>query len=168
MEQNSDAGRAVARVVSVDMAVATIVFALSALVLYESHELGSSWGSDGPEAGYFPFYIGLLICISAAVVFVQRALRVRSDAKIFVERGQLKQVMIVLVPTVAYVVGVDLIGIYVSALAFISLFMRFVGKYGWLRSALVGVGVSVTAFLLFEVWFKIPLPKGPVETLLGY
>jgi len=168
MEQNSDAGRAVARVVSVDMAVAAIVFALGALVLYESHELGSSWGSDGPEAGYFPFYIGLLICISAAVVFVQSALRFRSDAKIFVERGQLKQVMIVLVPTVAYVVGVDLIGIYVSALAFISLFMRFVGKYGWLRSALVGVGVSVTAFLLFEVWFKIPLPKGPVETLLGY
>lgn len=168
MEQSSKAGRAVARVVSVDMAVAVIVFALGALVVYESHELGSSWGSDGPEAGYFPFYIGLLICISAVVVFVQTAMRYRSDSKVFVERGQLKQVMIVLVPTVAYVLGVELIGIYVSALAFISLFMRFVGKYSWLRSALVGVGVSVISFLLFEVWFKIPLPKGPVETLLGY
>ena len=168
MEQNSEAGRALARVVSVDMAVAVIVFALGALVLYESHELGSSWGSDGPEAGYFPFYIGLLICISAAVVFVQSAVRWRSDAKVFVERGQLKQVMIVLLPTVAYVIGVDVIGIYVSALVFIGLFMRFVGKYSWLRSGVVGVSVSVIAFLLFEIWFKIPLPKGPVETLLGY
>lgn len=168
MEQKSESQRVAARVVTVDLAVALIVFALGALVVYESYRLGSSWGSDGPEAGYFPFYIGLLICISAAVVFVQSLLRMRSDVKVFVEWGQLKQVMIVLVPTVAYVLGVQLIGIYVSAFVFIGLFMRFVGKYSWLRSVLVGSGVSVVAFLLFEVWFKIPLPKGPVETLLGY
>jgi hypothetical protein len=102
------------------------------------------------------------------VVFVQALLRLRSDTKIFVEWGQLKQVMIVLLPTVAYIFCVQLIGIYVSALAFIALFMRFVGRYGWLRSMSVGLGVSVIAFLLFEVWFKIPLPKGPVESWLGY
>ena len=168
MEQSSETDRGLARVVTVDLVVALIVFALGALVVYESHRLGSSWASDGPEAGYFPFYIGLLICISAVVVFVQSLLRLRSDTKVFVRRGQLKQVMIVFLPTVAYVIGVQTIGIYVSALVFIGLFMRFVGRYSWLRSVLVGLGVSVTAFLLFEVWFKIPLPKGPVETLLGY
>jgi putative tricarboxylic transport membrane protein len=168
MESNNKSNRAAARVVTIDLAVALIVFALGALVVYESYLLGSSWGSDGPQAGYFPFYIGSLICISAAVVFVQNLLRARSDAKVFAEWGQLKQVMIVLVPTVAYVLGVQLIGIYVSATVFIALFMRFIGKYGWLRSALVGAGVSVMAFLMFEIWFKIPLPKGPVETLLGY
>ena len=166
--QSSESGRVVARIVTVDLAVAVMIFALGALVVYESHELGSSWGSDGPEAGYFPFYVGLLICVSAAVVFVQSLLRLRSDTKVFVERGQLKQVMIVLVPTVAYVAGVQTIGIYVSAMVFIGLFMRFVGRYSWLRSVLVGVGVSVASFLLFEIWFKIPLPKGPVEALLGY
>ena len=166
--ENSESGRVVARIVTVDLVVALIVFALGALVVYESHELGSSWGSDGPEAGYFPFYVGLLVCISSTVIFVQALLRLRADTKVFVERGQLKQVMIVLVPTVAYVVGVQTIGIYVSAMVFIGLFMRFVGKYGWLRSVLVGAGVAVAAFLLFEVWFKIPLPKGPVEELLGY
>lgn len=168
MEHNNQPDRAVARVVTMDVVVALIVLAIGAIVVYESYQLGWKWGSDGPEAGYFPFYIGSLICISAAVVFVQSALRFRSDAKIFVEREQLKQVLIVLIPTVAYVVGVGLIGIYVSALAFIGLFMRFVGKYSWLRSALVGLGVSVVAFVLFEIWFKIPLPKGPVESLLGY
>ena len=160
--------RVAARVVTVDLIVALIVFLLGSLVVYESHRLGSSWGTDGPQAGYFPFYIGLLIAISGAVVFAQCLPRLRSDARVFVERGQLRQVMIVLLPTVAYVLCVQLAGVYVSALAFISLFMRFVGKYGWLRSALVGSSVTVSAFLLFEVWFKIPLPKGPVETLLGY
>lgn len=166
--QSSDSARVLARIVTVDVVVAVIVFALGAVVVYESHELGSSWGSDGPEAGYFPFYVGSLICISAVVIFVQSVLRLRSDTKVFVERGQLKQVMIVLIPTVAYVAGVQTIGIYVSALVFIGLFMRLVGKYSWLRSVLVGSGVSVAAFMLFEIWFKIPLPKGPVEALLGY
>jgi hypothetical protein len=168
MEQSNGSGRAVARVVTTDLVVALLVTALGAVVVYESYRLGSAWGTDGPEAGYFPFYIGCLVCISGGVVFLQALLRLRSDTKIFVEWGQLKQVMIVLIPTVAYIFSVELIGIYVSALAFIALFMRFVGKYGWLRSALVGVGVGVASFLLFEVWFKIPLPKGPVESWLGY
>jgi uncharacterized membrane protein len=168
MEQNSQSELTVARVVTMDVVVALIVLAIGATVVYESYQLGWKWGSDGPEAGYFPFYIGSLICISAAVVLVQGLLRIRTDAKVFVERGQLRQVLIVLLPMLAYVLGVQLIGIYVSALAFIGLFMRFVGKYSWLRSVLVGVSVSVVAFLMFEIWFKIPLPKGPVETLLGY
>lgn len=168
MEQKDESTRVVARVVTVDLVVALIIVALGALVVFESYRLGSSWGSDGPQAGYFPFYIGLLICISGAVVAAQCWPRFRSDTKVFVERGQLKQVMIVLLPTVAYVLSVQLIGMYVSAMVFIGLFMRFVGRYGWLRSGLVGMSVSVIAFLLFEVWFQIPLPKGPLESLLGY
>jgi len=95
-------------------------------------------------------------------------LRLRSDMKVFVERGPLKQVMIVLIPTIAYVLCVQLIGIYVSATVFIGLFMRLIGRYSWLRSVAVGLAVSVTSFMLFEVWFLIPLPKGPIENLLGY
>ncbi len=168
MEERNESNRAVARVVTVDLIVALVVFALGAVVVYESYRLGSSWGSDGPQAGYFPFYIGMLICISGVVVFVQSLPRLRSDAKVFVERGQLKQVLIVLIPTVAYVLCVQLIGLYVSAMVFIGLFMRFVGKYSWLRSVTLGLSVSVISFALFEIWFKIPLPKGPVENLLGY
>ncbi len=168
MEHGNESGRAVARVVTTDLVVAFLVIVLGAVVVYESYRLGSTWGTDGPEAGYFPFYIGCLVCISGGVVFLQALLRLRSDAKVFVERGQLKQVMIVLLPTVAYILSVQLIGIYISALAFIALFMRFIGKYGWARSALVGASVSIVTFLLFEIWFKIPLPKGPVESWLGY
>ena len=81
---------------------------------------------------------------------------------------QLKQVLVILVPSTLYVAGVQWIGIYVSSAVFILLFMRFIGHYSWLRSVAVGAGVSITSFVLFEIWFKIPLPKGPVERLLGY
>jgi hypothetical protein len=160
--------RAAARTVTVDLAVAVLVFALGALVVYESFRLGASWGSDGPQSGYFPFYIGLLICISSIVVFVQAISKFKSDRAAFVSVERLKQVMVILVPSALYVAGVQLIGIYVPSAVFITLFMKIIGKYSWLRSVVVGLAVSVVAFMLFEVWFKIPLPKGPLERLIGY
>jgi hypothetical protein len=164
---NESAGRSV-RVVTMDLIVAALIFALGALVAYESYRLGSRWGADGPDAGYFPFYVGLLVCISSGAVFVQSLLRLKHDTKIFVRWDQFRQVLVILLPAAAYVVGIQLIGIYVPSAVFIGLFMRFAGRYSWLRSVVVGVAISVAAFLLFEVWFKIPLPKGPFEQLLGY
>jgi len=168
MDQKNGSTDVAARIVTVDLVVAVLIGALGGLVVYESNRLGSSWGSDGPQAGYFPFYIGLLICVCSIVVAVQSLRRLRSDKKVFVEYGQLKLVLTILVPTFAYALGVQLIGIYVSAFVFIGLFMKFMGKYSWLKSATVGLCVSVSAFLMFEIWFKTPLPKGPVENLLGY
>ena len=168
MEHNPESGRALVRTVVADLIVAAIIFAFGALVVYDSYRLGSSWGADGPQSGYFPFYIGLLTCISSGVVFVQALLRWKSDRHVFVESGQLKQVLLILVPTTVYVLGVQFIGIYISSVVFIGLFMRILGKYSWWRSAAVSVGVSAFSFVLFEIWFKIPLPKGPVETFFGY
>ena len=156
------------RTSTVDLVVAVVLFLIGALVVWGSYQLGASWASDGPQAGYFPFYLGILICISSAVVGVQSVLRRGRDAQIFVQPEQVKQVMVILLPSTAYVLGIQYIGIYVSSAVFIALFMKFAGKYGWLRSACVGVAVSVTTFLLLEVWFTIPLPKGPLENLLGY
>ena len=168
MAHNHESAQAGARTVVIDLTVAILVFIVGAVVGYESYRLGSSWGSDGPQAGYFPFYIGLLICICGAVVFAQSLVKLKTDRRIFVTAGQFKQVLVILLPSTAYVLGVQLIGIYVPSALFIGLFMKFVGKYNWLRSTVVGLGVSVSAFVLFEIWFKIPLPKGPVERLLGY
>ena len=156
------------RAVPVDLVVAALIFALGALVAYDSARLGSSWASDGPQAGYFPYYIGAIICISSLVVFVQGLLRLRTDRQVFVTHAQLKQVMVILLPSTAYVLGVQLIGIYVSSAVFIGLFMLIAGKYSWLRSVAVALGVSLSSFVMFEIWFKIPLPKGPLERLLGF
>jgi hypothetical protein len=168
MEHDPQPGPAAARTVVVDLVVAAIIFALGALVVYDSHRLGSGWASDGPQSGYFPFYIGLLTCVSSGVVLVQGLLRLKWDEHVFVERGQLKQVLLILVPSTLYVLGVQLIGFYVPSAIFIGLFMKILGKYSWLRSVAVSVGVSAISFMLFEIWFKIPLPKGPVESLFGY
>src|SRR4051812_35920950 len=110
---------------SAEIAVALILFALGALVVFDSFRLGSRWGSDGPEAGYFPFYVGLLICISSVVILVQslRGRSVKRDA-VFVEWQPLRQVLSVLVPAALFVLGIQLIGLYVAAAIYIAGFMR--------------------------------------------
>jgi len=168
MAHDHESAQAGTRTVLVELSVAAIIFALGALVAYDSYRLGSSWASDGPQSGYFPFYIGLFICICSTVVLAQGLLRLKTDRQVFVTPSQLKQVLVILLPSTVYVLGVQLIGIYVSSALFIGLFMRLAGKYSWIRSSAVGVGVSVSAFVMFEIWFKIPLPKGPLENLLGY
>ena len=168
MAHDHESAQAGTRTVLVELAVAAIIFALGALVAYDSYRLGSSWASDGPQSGYFPFYIGLFTCICGAVVFAQGLLRLKTDQQVFVTLSQLKQVLVILLPSTVYVLGVQLIGIYFSSALFIALFMRLAGKYSWIRSVAVGAGVSVSAFVMFEIWFKIPLPKGPLESLLGY
>jgi hypothetical protein len=168
MASKEEPATAVARTISVDLVVAVLIFLVGSVVVWGSRELGSSWDSNGPQAGYFPFYIGLLICISSAVILVQSMLRLKSDRAVFVTYPQLKQVMVILLPSFLYVAAIQFFGLYVPSGVFIAIFMKFVGKYSWLRSVIVGGSVSLLAFMMFEIWFKIPLPKGPLERLLGY
>ena len=140
---------------------------LGAIVVYDSVRLGARWAEDGPQAGYFPFYIGLLLCVSAAVNFGIAATSRRDVGRIFVEWDKLRLVLAVLVPSAIYVATISWIGIYVSSALFIAFFMRWLGKYAWWKVAVVSVGVMAVFFLIFESWFKVPLPKGPLENLLG-
>jgi len=152
---------------SAEMAVAAFIFLLGAIVIYDSARLGARWGDDGPQAGYFPFYIGLILCASSAVNLVLAMLNRRDKDRTFVEVGQLKLVLTVLIPSAIYVALIGWTGIYLASALFIAFFMRWLGKYPWWKVAAVSIGNSVAFFVIFEVWFKVPLPKGPLETLLG-
>ncbi|HUQ27772.1 MAG TPA: tripartite tricarboxylate transporter TctB family protein [Usitatibacter sp.] len=153
-----------------EILVAAFFLAVGALVVWESRRLGSQWGSDGPQAGYFPFYIGAIICISS-VANLYSAI-VKADREAFVKWGQLRMILIVMVPCAVYVALIVnpwmSLGIYVASALFIAFFMRFLGKYGWAKLAAVSVATVVAFFLMFEVWFKVPLPKGPLEAAFGF
>ena len=152
---------------TMELVVAVFVFAFGALVVYDSMRLGAKWADDGPQAGYFPFYIGLILCVASAVTFAG-ALRNRALAeRAFVRRGQLRLIMAVLVPLVLYVAAIKFAGIYVASIAFIGWFMRQLGRYSWLKTILVSLLTMLAFFMMFEVWFKVPLPKGPLEAALG-
>jgi hypothetical protein len=155
---------------TVEIAVALILFTLGAIVVLDSYRLGSKWGSDGPQSGYFPFYIGLLICIASAVTAAQAMLAKSGPGKPFVLWGPFKRVLTVLLPAIVYVLSVKFIGLYVASAIYIAIFMIWLGKYAWWKSIVVGFVINVIFFLMFEVWFKVPLFKGVLNPLgfLGY
>ena len=159
--------RAALNVKTAELVVAGITFLLGAIAAYDSWRLGAKWAEDGPQTGYFPFYVGLIICFASAVNFVRGLLIDRKHNGTFVEVGQLKLVLSVLVPSTVYVVLVGWLGIYVPSIVYIAFFMRWLGKYAWWKVVLVSVGTNVFFYSIFEIWFQVPLPKGPVESLLG-
>ena len=160
--------KAAFRLKSAELAVAALFFAVGAIVIYDSVRLGFGWQEvHGPQPGYFPFYIGLFICI-ASVINIARALMLRSaQNKPFVYVGQLKLVLAVLVPAALYVIAVTWIGIYAASFLFIGFFMRWLGRYPWWKVAAVSAAAVAVFYLIFEKWFLVPLPKGPLESFLG-
>ena len=152
---------------AVDLSVAGLIMAFASLVMYDSQRLGAKWAFDGPQAGYFPFYVGLAMFVSAAGVFAQR-LFAKTPRRIFVDSQQFRSVLAIFVPSAIYIGGIYLLGIYVASMIFLAYFMRVLGGYRVALIAPVALGMPIVLFFLFEVWFLVPLPKGPVESFFGY
>ena len=172
MDQQQQSGaedRAAISVRAMELVVALVILVLGAIVVYDSHRLGSGWSSDGPQSGYFPFYIGTLLCLSSVGTLIQTLLK-GDDGEAFVGWGRLKLVLTVLIPALIYVLSVQYVGLYVASAVYIIVFMAWLGKYPWWKSAAVGLAVTICVFLMFEVWFKVPLFKGTLDPLsfLGY
>lgn len=147
--------------------VALFLVLLGALVIMDSLRVGIGWADDGPRSGYFPFYIGLLLIASAGWVLLRQLWRWKAPDKLFAEREQLSGVFAVLVPMLVYAALIAGIGIYVSSALLIGYFMRRHGRYGWAATLAVAIGVPLFFWAVFERWFLVLLPKGPLEHLLG-
>ena len=151
---------------SVEAGLTVLIMIFGGIVIAGSIQAGINWGAEGPRAGFFPFYIGIAIVLSAAVN-MWHVFRDDDGTGLFAEWSQLRQVMSVVIPTAIYVAAIPFIGLYVASVVLIGWFMRRLGKYGWLMVALVAIGMPVLTYVVFEKWFLVPLPKGPLEELLG-
>jgi putative tricarboxylic transport membrane protein len=151
----------------VDACLGGVLLFVGLVVIADNYHLGAGWASDGPQAGYFPLRIGVLIAICSVIVIVH-ALRNHSDVSVFVAWRKLVPVSQVLFPLIAYIAVMQYLGLYVASTLFVACFMRWLGKYSWVKSIVVAVVMSVIIFWLFEMEFKVPLPKGPLEAWFGY
>jgi len=152
------------------MVVAIAIFILGALVVFDSLRLGAKWAEDGPQAGYFPFYVGLILCLCALSLLVLASVGRHAAPPVFVTWPALRRVLNVVGPALLYVVGIQFLGIYIASAAYIAGFMLWLGRYTVPLSVTLGVAVMAAFFLMFEVWFKVPLYKGLLDPLafLGY
>lgn len=160
------------------MVVALLLLGVCTIVIFDSVRLGFNWREgEGPAPGYFPFYVALILAISSLINLVG-ALRGRGAGEIFVAARPFGRVLAVLLPCIGFVAligGISLgpvmlpgLGIYVASAIFMFAFMIFIGRENPLKAAAIAVFVPFLLFLMFEKWFLVPLPKGPLEAWLGY
>ncbi len=149
-----------------DVTTALLLMAGSLLVLWDSVRIGVGWSTDGPKSGFFPFWLALALLICCVVIVVQAIRRV--DRTPFVSREAVGPVLKVLVPALAFVLAIHVIGLYVAAALYMALYMRWIGRHSWGAVVLISIAFPVVTFVVFEIWFLVPMPKGPLEAWLGY
>jgi hypothetical protein len=157
---------------TLNLGTAALLMLLSGIVIYDALRIGVGWGSEGPQSGFFPFWLATLLATVSIVLFVQ-ALRSRSQEP-FVTRERFVPVLKVLGPLAGFIVLTDPpgpwsgLGLYVAAGLYLGFYMRWVGRHDWRTVVALATAVPVLTFVIFETWFLVPMPKGPVETWLGY
>jgi putative tricarboxylic transport membrane protein len=155
-----------------NLLTAAVLMLLSALVIYDALRLGIGWGSEGPQSGFFPFWLAAMLAAIGAVLLLQ-ALLDRSQKR-FVTWERFVPVLKVLLPLAAFIVLTDPpgpgpgLGLYVAAGLYLGFYMRWVGRHHWGTVMALALVVPVLTFIIFETWFLVPMPKGPVETWFGY
>jgi hypothetical protein len=149
-----------------DLVTASLLMLMGGVVVFDAARLGIGWGTGGPQSGFFPFWLAVLLVAACAVIMVQAWSRRASGP--FVTRDKLGLVLRVLGPAVGLVVLTQWLGLYVSAALYIAGYMRWIGRHSWWAVLACSLGTAVLAFLIFDRWFLIPMPKGPLEVWLGH
>ena len=158
---------AVASTRTVEIVVSLLLLTLAVTLGIDNYRTGISWDSTGPQAGYFPFYLSVILA-GASLYGLAATLLARGVAsETFVTRAQLRRVLLVFVPTLLFCFGVQYLGIYVASFLLITGFMRGVGKIAWWKSLATAVLFTVIMFVTFDIAFDVIMPKGPLEAALG-
>lgn len=149
-----------------DIVTASILMAVAGMALADAVRLGFRWAPEGPQSGFFPFWLAVIMAVASAAIIVQAVRRGRREP--FVTREKLGLVLKVLWPAAGMVLLTHFVGLYVASAIYMAFYMRWVGRYSWAFALSLPLAISVATFLVFEKWFLVPLPKGPLEALLGY
>src|SRR3974390_2287087 len=164
-EQNSPA---VTNNRTVEIVVSLLLLALAAILGYDNWRTGIGWDSTGPQAGYFPFYLSVILAAASLYGLVKAAASAELAQQVFVTRAQFRRVLAVFVPTFAFCLVTQLLGLYVASFLLISGFMMFVGKSAWWKALLTALVFTAIMFVTFDIVFDVIMPKGPLEAAFGY
>jgi hypothetical protein len=152
---------------TVEIVVALLLLALAVLLAWDNWRTGIAWDSTGPQPGYFPFYLSVILGGASLYGLIATLFKSGESSGTFVTRAQLRRVAVVFVPTALFCLATQYLGIYVASFVLIAGFMRFVGKIATWKSLLTAVVFTAIMFVTFDVAFDVIMPKGPLEAALG-
>jgi hypothetical protein len=164
--EGEDVSPPVASTRMVEIGLYLLLLALAGVLAYDNWRSGMGWARDGPQSGYLPFY--LCVILAGASLWGLGTVLLRSwPDQAFVTRDRLRRVLQVFVPTLLFCVAMQWLGLYVASFLLIAGFMRLVGRIAWWKAILTAAVFAVVMFATFEIAFDVLMPKGPLEALFG-
>jgi putative tricarboxylic transport membrane protein len=151
-----------------DVTVSLLLLVLAATLGFDNWRTGIAWDSTGPEAGYFPFYLSVVLGGASLYGLVTTFLARKQTSETFVTRAQLRRVMAVFVPTLLFCLATQFLGLYVASFLLIATFMRMVGRIALWKSLLTAFLFTAIMFVTFDIAFDVIMPKGPLEAAFGH
>lgn len=158
---------AVADTNTVELVVMLLLLGLAALLGFDNWRTGAAWDSTGPQAGYFPFYLSVILGAAALYGIGVAAVKRSRGGEVFVTRAQFRRVLQVFVPTLLFCLAMQWLGLYVASFLLVAGFMGVIGRIAWWKSLLTAFVFVVVMFVVFDVAFDVIMPKGPLEAAFG-
>jgi hypothetical protein len=164
----ADDSPAIATTHTAEVVVYALLLALALVLGFDNWKSGMGWSKEGPQSGYLPFYLCLILAGASlyglGIAFLGRV----SADRTFVTRDQLRRVLQVFVPTFLFCLMMQWLGLYVASFLLVAGFMRFIGRIAWWKSLLASLLFALIMFGTFEVAFDVIMPKGPLEAAFGF
>jgi len=148
------------------MAIATCLLSL-ALMWSSTDGLAIGWvQGKGPGSGFWPFWLSLGMLLASITTLVRWFLRATPESRsseLYMSRASLTVVGTSVGALLLLLVGIHTVGIYISLLIFLFLYVKILGNHSWATTIFLVLGVPVAVFALFEWALQIPLPKAVTE-----
>jgi hypothetical protein len=151
----------------VDVVVSLLLLAFAGLLAFDNWRTGMGWDSTGPQAGYFPFYLSIILGAAALYGLAREWIARNKAAETFVTAEQFRRVLQVFLPTLAFCLLTQWLGLYVASFLLVAGFMIWVGRIAAWKSVLTALVFVAVMFATFDVAFDVIMPKGPLEALFG-
>jgi hypothetical protein len=151
----------------VDVVVSLALLALAGLLAFDNWRTGMGWDATGPQAGYFPFYLSIILGAAALYGLAREWIARNKPAETFVTAEQFRRVLQVFLPTLAFCLLTQWLGLYVASFLLVAGFMIWVGRIAAWKSVLTALVFVAVMFVTFDVAFDVIMPKGPLEALFG-
>jgi putative tricarboxylic transport membrane protein len=152
---------------TVDVVVSFLLLAFAGVLAYDNWRTGMGWDSTGPQAGYFPFYLSVILAGACLWGLAKEFPARRQSDKTFVTRDQFRRVLQVFVPTLLFCFLMQWLGLYVASFLLVAGFMVFIGRIAAWKSLLTAFLFVFAMFVTFDIAFDVIMPKGPLEALFG-
>ncbi len=115
-----------------------------------------------PGPGFAPFWVGVLLGLFSLYLIVDSYIRKnkeKDEKQVLPGRSSLQRIGLIIIILVGYTLVLMPIGFLLSTLTLAFLLLYFLEKYSIGKSLLYSAIFSGGAFLLFQYWMEVELPK---------